>query len=142
MGVNIPSRTFNVLFVGEQRRGRSRVYYDGNQLRVDWLISDEELSIYRSLLRKLGDLLANVAERVNIETDLTDEWLWSGAHHAGTTSLGYTANDLVDTTLKARFCDNVYVCDGSVIQEHSYANTGLTIGQLALRLARTVLTRH
>jgi hypothetical protein len=29
----------------------------------------------------------------------------------------------------------VYVCDGSVIQEHSYANTGLTIGQLALRLS-------
>jgi choline dehydrogenase-like flavoprotein len=36
-------------------------------------------------------------------------------------------------------CDNVYVCDGSVIQEHSYANTGLTIGQLALRLAERVL---
>jgi choline dehydrogenase-like flavoprotein len=142
MGVNIPSRTYNVLFVGEQRRGRSRVYYNGDQLRVDWSISDEELSIYRALLRKLSDMLANVAERVNIETELTDEWLWSGAHHSCTTSLGHTANDLVDADLKLRLCDNVYVCDGSVIQEHSYANTGLTIGQLALRLAGTVLTRH
>jgi len=142
LGVNIPSRTYNVLFVGEQRRGRSRVYYDGNRLRVDWSISDEELSVYRSLLRKLSDLLANVAERVNIETDLTDDWLWSGAHHSCTTSLGHTAHDLVDANLKLRFCDNVYVCDGSVIQEHSYANTGLTIGQLALRLAGTVVARH
>jgi choline dehydrogenase-like flavoprotein len=142
LGMNIPSRTYNVLFVGEQRRGRSRVYYDGDRLRVDWSISDEELSIYRSLLRKLSDVLANVAERVNIEPNLTDEWLWSGAHHSCTTSLGHTAHDLVDTDLKLRFCDNVYVCDGSVIQEHSYANTGLTIGQLALRLASTVVARH
>ena len=142
LGVNIPSRTFNVLFVGEQKRGRSRVYYDGDRLRVDWSISDEELSIYRSLLRKLSDVLANVAERVNIETELTDEWLWSGAHHSCTTSLSSTAEGLVDTNLKLKFCDNVYVCNGSVIQEHSYANTGLTIGQLALRLAGTVMTNH
>lgn len=142
LGVNIPSRTYNVLFVGEQRRGRSRVYYDGDHLRVDWSISDEELSIYRSLLKKLSDMLADVAEQVNIETDLTADWLWSGAHHSCTTSLGHTANDLVDADLKLRLCENVYVCDGSVIQEHSYANTGLTIGQLALRLAGTVLARH
>jgi choline dehydrogenase-like flavoprotein len=32
----------------------------------------------------------------------------------------------------------VFVCDGSIIQEHSYANTGLTIGQLAMRLAERV----
>jgi choline dehydrogenase-like flavoprotein len=142
LGVNIPSRTYNVLFVGEQRPGRSRVYYDGDRLRVDWSISDEELSVYRSQLRKLSGILARVAERVNIETDLTDEWLWSGAHHSCTTSLGTASDDLVDTNLKLKFCDNVYVCDGSVIQEHSYANTGLTIGQLALRLAATVLSRH
>ncbi len=142
LGVNMPSRTYNVLFVGEQRTGRSRVYYDGDKLRVDWSISDEELSIYRSLLRKLHDILVDVAERVNIETTLTDEWLWSGAHHSGTTPLGNAAADLIDTNLKVKFCDNVYVCDGSVIKEHSYANTGLTIGQLALRLAESVLARQ
>jgi choline dehydrogenase-like flavoprotein len=85
--------------------------------------------------------LSTVAEQVNLETALTDEWLWSGAHHSGTTSLGGSASDVVDKNLRVKFCDNVYVCDGSVIQEHSYANTGLTIGQLALRLARHVLTR-
>jgi len=141
-GVDIPSRTYNVLFIAEQKRGGNRVYYDGDNLRVDWSISAEELAIYRSLLKKLGGILLTVAEHVNIETDITEDWLWSGAHHSCTTPLGATTADLVDKNLKLKFCDNVYVCDGSVIQEHSYANTGLTIGELALRLARSVLVSH
>jgi choline dehydrogenase-like flavoprotein len=134
-GVNIPSRTFNVLFVAEQRRGSNRVYYDGDSLRVDWSITAEEIGIYRALLRKLSEILGNVAEEVNIQTNVTDDWLWSGAHHSCATTLGANASGLVDENLKLKVCDNAYVCDASVIQEHSYANTGLTIAQLALRLA-------
>lgn len=137
-GVNIPTRTYNILFIAEQKRGNNRVYYDGNDLRVDWSISAEEMDIYRSMLNKLRSMLQSVAEEVNIETHITDDWLWSAAHHSGTTPLGSSMEDLVDTDLKLKFCDNVFICDGSVIQEHSYANTGLTIGQLALRLARRV----
>jgi choline dehydrogenase-like flavoprotein len=138
-GVNIPSHTYSLLLIAEQKRGSNRVYYDGDNLRVDWSVSAEELAIYRSLLKKLNGMLSNVAEEVNIETGITEEWLWSCAHHSCTTTLGNSAEDLVDKDLKLKFCDNVFVCDGSVIQEQSYANTGLTIGQLALRLARRVL---
>jgi hypothetical protein len=138
-GINIPSRIYNIQFVAEQKRGNNRVYYEGDELTVDWSISADELAIYRSLLKKLNDLLLNVAEQVNIETHITEDWLWSTAHHSCTTSLGSASEDIVDKDLKLNFCDNVFVCDGSVIQEHSYANTGLTIGQLALRLARRVL---
>jgi choline dehydrogenase-like flavoprotein len=52
--------------------------------------------------------------------------------------MGDTEDDLIDRDLKLKFCDNVYVCDGSVIQEHSYANTGLAIGQLAFRLVKRI----
>jgi hypothetical protein len=138
-GVNIPSHTYSLLLIAEQKRGSNRVYYDGDDLRVDWSVSMEELSVYRSLLKKLNGMLQNIAEEVNIETGITEEWLWSCAHHSCTTTLGNSAEDLVDKDLKLKFCDNVFVCDGSVIQEQSYANTGLTIGQLALRLARRVL---
>jgi hypothetical protein len=138
-GWNIPSKTYNILFIAEQKRGSNRVYYDGDQLRVDWSVSKEELAIYRSLLEKLGGLLTQVADEVNIETLITEDWLWSAAHHSGTTLLGTGDDALIDQDLKLKCCDNVYVCDGSVIQEHSYANTGLTIGQLALRLAERVL---
>lgn len=138
-GVNIPSRTYNVLFIAEQKRGTNRVYHDGADLRVDWSISADELTIYRSLLKKLNGMLSNIAEQVNIETDITEDWLWSAAHHSCTTPLDSSGENLIDKDLKLNFCDNVFVCDGSVIQEHSYVNTGLTIGQLALRLARRVL---
>ena len=63
------------------------------------------------------------------------EWLRSGAHHSGTISLGNDEPEQIDDNLKLNGCNNLYICDGSVIQEHSYANTGLTIGKLALRLS-------
>lgn len=138
-GKNIPSRTYNILFIAEQKRGDSRVYYDGDDLRVDWSISSDELAVYRKLLGKLSGMLLDVAEEQNIETDITGEWLWSAAHHSCTTPIGSSPNCVVDNNLKMNCCDNAFVCDGSVIQEHSYANTGLTIGQLAVRLARRVI---
>lgn len=138
-GWNLPSRVYNILFIAEQKRAGNRVYAVGEQLRVDWSVSAEELAVYRGLLQKLAKLLAPVAEEVNIETDITEEWLWSAAHHSGTVAMGEGEGALIDRNLKLHCCDNVYVCDGSVLQEHSYANTGLTIGQLALRLAERVL---
>jgi len=138
--LNIPTRTYGILFIAEQKRGRNRVYHDGSGLRIDWAISAEEMAVYRTLLNKLREILLNSAESVNIETNITEEWLWSGAHHACTTSLGDGPEDLVDRDLRLKASDNVYVCDASVIQEHSYANPGLTIASLALRLAER-LTR-
>jgi GMC oxidoreductase len=138
-GLNIPTRTYNILFIAEQKRGNNRVYYDGNGLRVDWSISAEELAVYKSLVMKLKGMLLNVAEQVNIETNITENWLWSCAHHSCTTPLGGAAEDLIDKDLKLKMSDNVFVCDGSVIQEHSYANTGLAIAELAFRLSRKVI---
>jgi choline dehydrogenase-like flavoprotein len=139
LGLNIPTRTYNILFIAEQKRGNNRVYYEGNDLKVDWSISERELEIYRSLLVKLKGMLLNAAEQVEIETNITEDWLWSCAHHSCTTPLGGAAEDLIDKDLRLRISDNVYVCDGSVIQEHSYANTGLTIAELAMRLSKRVL---
>ena len=137
-GVTLPSRTYNILFIGEQKRGGNRVYYDEDKLIVDWTISPEELSIYRDMLDRLKEMLSSLADEINIKTDITEDWLWSAAHHSCTTPMGNTENDLIDTNLKLKFCDNVFVCDGSVLQEHSYANTGLAIGQLAFRLVKNI----
>jgi len=136
--VPIPGRTFNILFVGEQKRGKNRAFYKDETLHVDWSISPEELATYQGMLQDLQGMLSGLLDDMNIKTDITEDWLWSMAHHSGTVSMGDADEDLVDQDLKLRCCDNVYVCDGSVIQEHSYANTGLTIGQLALRLAHRI----
>lgn len=137
-GVTLPSRIYNILFIAEQKRGCNRVYYDGDKLVVDWGISSEELGKYREMLESLKAMVSGLAEEINIQTDISEEWLWSAAHHSCTTPMGNTEHDLIDANLKLKFCDNVFVCDGSVLQEHSYANTGLAIGQLALRLAKRI----
>lgn len=134
-GVTLPSRVYNILFIAEQHRGTNRVFEENGRIHVDWSISEEEITVYRAMLKEFAAMLDGLSDEVRIKTDLSDEWLWSAAHHSGTTSLGPLDGDLVDRNLRLRCCSNVYVCDGSVLQQHSYANTGLAIGQLALRLA-------
>lgn len=137
-GVYIPGRTYNILFVGEQKRGSNRVIYKGDELHVDWSISSQELAAYRDMLKGLQRMLESLTDEMNIKTRISDDWLWSMAHHSGTVSLGVSEDDLIGRDLNLKCCDNAYICDGSVIQEHSYANTGLAIGQLAFRLAERV----
>lgn len=134
-GVQPRGRVFNILVYFEQKRGDNRVTYAGDRLRVAWRITDQEIAVYNEMLGRLRDMLVPLADELNIQIPVSGEWLWSGAHHSGTVSLGNDPEDILDTDLRMKCCDNAFVCDGSVIQEHSYANTGLTIGQLALRLA-------
>jgi len=137
--VTIPGRIYNILLVCEQKRGASKISYDNGVLDLDWCVSEEELQVYKDMLNKLKGMLSDLCDEVNINTDITEDWLWSGAHHSGTISLGDKEDDLVGKDLKLNSCDNVFVCDGSVLQDHSYANTGLTIGQLSMRLVEKVL---
>jgi choline dehydrogenase-like flavoprotein len=134
-GKPLPSRIYNMLLIADQKRGDNRVYEKDGRIHVDWTISDEEIQIYRQMLIDLKGMLSEITDDININTEITSDWLWSAAHHSGTVSVGSAEDALLDTNLKLKCCDNVYVCDGSVLQEHSYANTGLAIGQLALRLA-------
>lgn len=141
-GVNLSSRTYNILFLTEQKRGCNKVWEQNGRVHIDWSITEEEIILYREMLETLRENLVEFAEEINIITDITADWLWSAAHHSGTLSLGNEPTDILDATLCLRGCDNVYVCDGSVLQEHSYANTGLAIAQLAFRLAHHLTVRN
>lgn len=134
-GVQLKSRIFNVMMIFEQKRGNSRVYYDDAGIKVDWRLTDEEMAAYNNILEKLKGMLLPFSEKLAIQIPVTSDWLWSAAHHSGTISVGSLPEGVVDENLNLHGCGNVYACDGSVIQEHSYANTGLTIGAVAMRLA-------
>ena len=134
-GVTPRTRTYSLLFIGEQKRGGNRVFWDHRGLVVDWSVSGTELKAYGGMIQDLGDLLAPVTDHLALTKKPTNQWLWSCAHHSGTTSLGRSETSVVDLDLRVHGTTNVFVCDASVLQEHSYANTGLTIAQLGLRLA-------
>ncbi len=139
-GVQLQSRIYNILVLFEQKRGNSKVqYYNSKRIGIDWSISNNELAIYNQMVLKLQTMLSKISDEIVVKVPLSEDWLWSAAHHSGTISLGDKEDDLVDTNLKLKSSDNVFICDGSIIQEHSYANTGLTIGQLALRLVDKLL---
>ena len=137
-GITIPGRLYNILFLFEQKRGDSHVKQNDSGFEIDWSITPKELEIYKGMVDKLKSMLLGIADDMNIEKNITDDWLWSAAHHSGTISMGQGSGDLVDMDLKLKASDNVFVCDGSIVQEHSYANTGLTIGALAIRLAEKI----
>jgi hypothetical protein len=136
--IRVPSNTFNILVYFQQHQSKNLVNYNDQGHDINWNISDEELQIYNELLAKLDDNLTKISEKTNIQQPITKEWLRSGAHHSGTINLGGEKPSDIDINLNLNGCANVYVCDGSVIQEHSYANTGLTIGKLALRLCEKI----
>jgi choline dehydrogenase-like flavoprotein len=139
-GVHPKTRVFEILVYFEQRRGNNSVAYQDSRLKISWQITDQEIAVYNDMLCRLRDMLSPLADDLVIKTPISQEWLWSGAHHSGTISLGDEPTTILDSDLNIKNCDNAYVCDGSVVQEHSYANTGLTIGQLALRLASHIRT--
>lgn len=131
----IPTRTANILIYFQQRRNTNNVYYNQEIINIDWQITEEEISIYNEILKSLEGYLSPISDKVNIQTPITADWLRSGAHHSGTITVASEGDHTVNADLRLTASDNIYICDGSVIQEHSYANTGLTIGQLAIRLA-------
>ncbi|MFT6734673.1 MAG: hypothetical protein ACJAS9_002875 [Polaribacter sp.] len=138
LGVSIPSNTFNVLVYFQQHQGDNEVDYKEGSHVIKWDVKNKELEVYNALLEKLDQKLNSFAIETNMQKPINNDWLRSGAHHSGTISLDEKKIGCINENLKLNGSSNVYVCDGSVIQEHSYANTGLTIGKLALRLSEHI----
>lgn len=134
------TKTFNVLIYFEQKKGDFSVSNSNGRVSVDWELSKQELSVYSQIIAKLAAQLEPITTEQNFQTELTTDWLWSGAHHAGTVNMG--ENKAINSDLKVAFANNVYCCDSSAIQEHSYTNTGVTIGQLAIRLAEHIRGKY
>jgi hypothetical protein len=72
----------------------------------------------------------------NGNTDLLRAPMGGVAHEVGTLRLGTTGTAVVDTDLNYAGHENLYVCDLSIFPSSPAANPTLTLGALALRLAR------
>lgn len=136
-GINIPSWRFSVLMLSEQEpQDRISISGDkkGNIVR-HW---DLPISFAKDAEDALRKMLGAFGDRVR-EVHMLPGWqttLQTGAHHSGTCKMGTSPETAVcDANLKVFGTQNLFICDGSVLPQSGYANTGLTIGALALKLS-------
>lgn len=137
LGVNLPTDTFSILIAAEQPPSdfvAVEAEQDTGGIIRRWHLDDAFKSglqsAFEGFLKSMGPHIADVA--------IFPEWdkrLLSGAHHSGTCRMAAQPNGGVcDSDCKIFGIENAYICDGSVIPSTGYANTGLTIGALCLRL--------
>ena len=119
---------YSILFVGEQKKRTNKIFKSYSELNV----SDSEISIYKKQLKQFEQKMLPFIDEININYDFDKSWLWSAAHHSGAVSLD---SGLVSEDYQLLGFDNIFVCDASLISEHNYFNTGLTIASMAMELA-------
>ena len=83
-----------------------------------------------------------------LENELDETYLYPERYNKlGTSAHFYSSiNDMVSyekrSFAKVKNATNLYVCDGSLIKECGFANTGLLIGSLALMLADELKSKY
>ena len=138
-GINIPTRRF-VLYMSAEQLPQDERAIAGRPGAVtrDWRLDEE---FRRTARDAIGRLLEALAPMIAHGT-MFDDWaenLETAAHHCGTCRMAATAETgVADKDGRVFGASNLFVCDGSAIPAAGYANTGLTIGALALRMAERI----
>ncbi|MFL9763805.1 GMC oxidoreductase [Vibrio cyclitrophicus] len=125
--VRIFPDTYSVMMVCDQKI-RSNILSEN---KAELIVDPSDLAIFKEQLKDLELKLAPFCESINFEKNFDDNWLWSAAHHSGS----LPAEKFVDENLQLKDHKNIYICDASILSEHQFANTGLTLGSLALYLS-------
>ncbi|HVJ42146.1 MAG TPA: GMC oxidoreductase [Dongiaceae bacterium] len=138
LGLQLPTDYYVLRLVASEVPDTHRsVYRDEKTDGIvrDWRITEGYLEKLSSLLQQLLDKLGGIV----VESRFFDQWgknLHSAAHHSGTCRMSQSEEDGVcDSTCQIFGISNAYICDGSTLPSTGYANTGLTIAALALRLS-------
>ena len=134
--INFPTKHYSLLLVAEQFPSKYKSVWEMNDfIYRSWLIDDKQLQIYNQGIQQVIDLLGRKLKSINVYKDW-DKNIFSSSHHSGTAKMGDNHKDSVcDKNGRVFGFNNLFVCDGSVIPATGFANTGLTIAALGLRLS-------
>ena len=142
LGLKWPTSTFSVWVLAEQPPngtvGRNGEHAIARNCEYDPVYRAKIRAAFNAFIKSFGPAATDVTFFPDAEAELA-----SGAHHSGTCRMADSAESGVCDRDAAVFgLQNLYVCDGSLIPQAGYANTGLTIGALALRLCDTLKERY
>jgi choline dehydrogenase-like flavoprotein len=137
-GLKWPTKRYSLLMVAQQPSDIDMsVWRDPVESTIvrKWTLSDAYIAKLEISIHRLIDQLD-----CKVSSNIFPNWaadLKSSAHHSGTARMHISPNaGVCDENAQVHGFSNLFVCDGSLIPSSGYANTGLTIAALALRLAQ------
>lgn len=145
LGFNFPTRHFSVLMVAEQSASTEIVVEKDNSMQRitrKWTLTSEYFEILDQALEKFLKMLGPGLIYSRVFLGWHDR-LASSAHHSGTARMGFDAKlGVCDQHGLVFGMDNLYISDGSMIPASGYANTGLTIAALSMKLGDYLKKRY
>lgn len=137
-GIRLPTRHYSLLMVAEQPPSSCCVIWkedDSPTIYRHWELSEEYIETINDAIACLLHSVRNITKQSNIFSNWSDH-VFSSSHHSGTARISKSSADGVcDLNGKVHDISNLYVCDGSMIPASGFANTGLTIVALSMKLA-------
>lgn len=137
-GIHFPTRHYSLLMVAEQPpEVTCSVWRDKQDQYIcrKWELSPAYLSTLQQAIHQALFQLGDKIKSVHVYPGWAND-LFSSSHHSGTARMHVLpSHGVCDENGKIHGMTNLYVCDGSLIPASGYANTGLTIAALALRMA-------
>ena len=137
-GIRLPTRHYSLIMVAEQPSSDTCAIWgkDGSPtIYRKWTMSENYIATLQKSILQVLDILGNKLKSANIFPDWPNHMM-SSSHHSGTARMAESPNEGVcDKDGCVHGLKNLYVCDGSLIPASGFANTGLTIAALALRMA-------
>jgi nucleoside-diphosphate-sugar epimerase len=139
--IRIPTSHYAIFLQAGQHPSEERsVFADGSgdvpkKIYRKWVLSPEYFATVRAAIDSFSARILPFSNSLTLLPNWQDA-LATGAHHSGTARMSHDPKSGVcDANGKIHGLENVYIADGSCIPCSGVANTGLTIGALALRLA-------
>ena len=137
-GIHMPIKRYALLMVAEQPPASTcSIWRDELSRKIfrKWELSPEYIQTLREAIDQIFIQLGSEIKSINVFPGLEDN-LSSAAHHSGAARMHVSqSHGVCDENGMVHGIANLYVCDGSLIPSSGYANTGLTIAALALRMA-------
>ncbi|MBT8573735.1 hypothetical protein G6699_09190 [Polynucleobacter paneuropaeus] len=137
LGINFPTRNYSVLMVSEQPiKNQLDVTFSAERKAIlrNWFLGEGHIALIERAFLKLILELGEIVDGSELFPDWSKH-ISSSAHHSGTARM--SVNELrgvCDENGKIHDLSNLFICDGSLIPASGFANTGLTIGALAIKL--------
>ena len=141
-GIRLPTRHYSLVMVAEQSPSDTRaVWRDGTEVCRQWIMSSDYIDTLQKSIQNVLGLLKKKIRTANIFPDWPQH-IASSSHHSGTARMAKSADaGVCDSNGQVHGINNLFICDGSAIPATGYANTGLTIAALGIRMARYLQSR-